>query len=90
MITMSSSVPEFLLLSATLLDALPSSSPSMLATIVICLWTFGVVTDIMSHPVDDTLLLQLHIVFGPMLMSALQLIDRREGKAKYLGSHNGQ
>ncbi|AAW44044.2 hypothetical protein CNF02600 [Cryptococcus deneoformans JEC21] len=55
MITMSSSVPEFLLLSATLLDALPSSSP-----------------------IDDTLLLQLHIVFGPMLMSALQLIDRRE------------
>ncbi|EAL20133.1 hypothetical protein CNBF2100 [Cryptococcus deneoformans B-3501A] len=41
---MSSSVPEFLLLSATLLDALPSSSP----------------------------------IFGPMLMSALQLIDRRE------------
>lgn len=52
-----SSLSEFLLLSATLLDALPS-----------------------SPPIDDTLLLQLHTVFGPMLVSALQLIDRREGK----------
>ncbi|OXG15461.1 hypothetical protein C366_04049 [Cryptococcus neoformans Tu401-1] len=50
-----SSLSEFLLLSATLLDALPS-----------------------SPPIDDTLLLQLHTVFGPMLVSALQLIDRRE------------
>ncbi|WVQ90023.1 hypothetical protein IAS59_003799 [Cryptococcus gattii] len=55
MITMSSSFPEFLLLSATLFDALPS-----------------------FPPIDDMLLLQLHTVFGPMLMSALQLIDRRE------------
>ncbi|ADV23002.1 hypothetical protein I305_03608 [Cryptococcus gattii E566] len=65
MITMSSSFPEFLLLSATLFDALPS-----------------MVTDIKWDLVDDMLLLQLHTVFGPMLMSALQLIDRREGKAK--------
>jgi hypothetical protein len=25
-------------------------------------------------------MLQLHALFGPMLMSALQLIDRREGE----------
>ncbi|WVQ81515.1 hypothetical protein IAT38_003639 [Cryptococcus sp. DSM 104549] len=47
--------PEFMLLAASLLDALP---PRL--------------------PVDDALLLQLHAVFGPMLMAALQLIDRRE------------
>ncbi|WVN87871.1 uncharacterized protein L203_103068 [Cryptococcus depauperatus CBS 7841] len=47
--------PAFMLLAATLLDALPA-----------------------SLPVDDALLLQLHIVFGPMLMSALQIVDRRE------------
>ncbi|WRT69013.1 uncharacterized protein IL334_005995 [Kwoniella shivajii] len=29
-------------------------------------------------PIQDTLLLQLHAVFGPMLMSALQLVDKRE------------
>ncbi|WWD21135.1 hypothetical protein CI109_105616 [Kwoniella shandongensis] len=46
---------EFLLLAATLLEALP---PSL--------------------PISDTLLLQLHGVFGPMLMSALQLVDKRE------------
>ncbi|KAK8843349.1 hypothetical protein IAR55_007006 [Kwoniella newhampshirensis] len=46
---------EFLLLAATLLDALP---PSL--------------------PISDTLLLQLHAIFGPMLMSALQLVDKRE------------
>ncbi|KLT46474.1 hypothetical protein CC85DRAFT_281582 [Cutaneotrichosporon oleaginosum] len=27
---------------------------------------------------DDTTLLQLHAVFGPMLLSAMQLVDRRE------------
>ncbi|WVF65577.1 hypothetical protein IAT40_000307 [Kwoniella sp. CBS 6097] len=47
--------PEFLLLAATLLDALP---PSL--------------------PITDSLLLQLHLVFGPMLVSALQLVDKRE------------
>ncbi|WVQ93241.1 hypothetical protein IAU59_000306 [Kwoniella sp. CBS 9459] len=46
---------EFLLLAATLLDALP---PSL--------------------PINDSLLLQLHLVFGPMLVSALQLVDKRE------------
>lgn len=44
--------------------------------------TFRMVTNIKWDLVDDMLLLQLHTVFGPMLMSALQLIDRREGKAK--------
>ncbi|WWC97939.1 hypothetical protein V866_004828 [Kwoniella sp. B9012] len=29
-------------------------------------------------PVSDTLLLQLHAIFGPMLLSALQLVDKRE------------
>ncbi|WVQ63945.1 uncharacterized protein L199_002102 [Kwoniella botswanensis] len=31
-----------------------------------------------SLPVSDTLLLQLHAIFGPMLLSALQLVDKRE------------
>ncbi|ODN74607.1 hypothetical protein L202_06963 [Cryptococcus amylolentus CBS 6039] len=31
-----------------------------------------------SEPISDALLLQLHMLFGPMLMSALQLVDRRE------------
>ena len=31
------------------------------------------------YTVNDTLLLQLQAIFGPMLMSALQLVDRREG-----------
>ncbi|WVQ75468.1 hypothetical protein IAR50_005093 [Cryptococcus sp. DSM 104548] len=31
-----------------------------------------------SAPINDALLLQLHMLFGPMLMSALQLVDRRE------------
>lgn len=30
--------------------------------------------------VKDGLLLQLQAMFGPMLMSALQLVDRREGE----------
>ncbi|WVR09097.1 hypothetical protein IAU60_006159 [Kwoniella sp. DSM 27419] len=46
---------EFLLLAATLLDALPP-----------------------SPPISDSLLLQLHSVFGPMLVSALQLVDKKE------------
>ncbi|WWC73140.1 uncharacterized protein I206_107106 [Kwoniella pini CBS 10737] len=29
-------------------------------------------------PISDTLLLQLHAIFGPMLLSALQLVDKRE------------
>ncbi|WWC91261.1 uncharacterized protein L201_006204 [Kwoniella dendrophila CBS 6074] len=29
-------------------------------------------------PIPDTLLLQLHAIFGPMLLSALQLVDKRE------------
>ncbi|BEJ15840.1 hypothetical protein CspHIS471_0504450 [Cutaneotrichosporon sp. HIS471] len=34
---------------------------------------------LLDSPLDgDTALLQLHSVFGPMLMSALQLVDRRE------------
>ncbi|RSH77289.1 uncharacterized protein EHS24_003599 [Apiotrichum porosum] len=31
-----------------------------------------------SSPVPDAILLQLHVVFGPMLTSALQLVDRRD------------
>ncbi|KAK1922563.1 hypothetical protein DB88DRAFT_495539 [Papiliotrema laurentii] len=31
-----------------------------------------------SQPLNDQILLQLNMIFGPMLMSALQLIDRRE------------
>ncbi|KAI9636727.1 uncharacterized protein MKK02DRAFT_45432 [Dioszegia hungarica] len=50
-----SEADSFLLLAASLLESLPSSSA-----------------------VPDTLLMQLHAVFGPMLLSALQLIDRRE------------
>ncbi|WWC64075.1 uncharacterized protein I303_106682 [Kwoniella dejecticola CBS 10117] len=45
----------FIVLAATLLDALP---PSL--------------------PISDVLLLQLHAIFGPMLLSALQLVDKRE------------
>ncbi|BEJ08546.1 hypothetical protein CcaverHIS641_0506400 [Cutaneotrichosporon cavernicola] len=34
---------------------------------------------VLDSPLDsDIALLQLHSVFGPMLMSALQLVDRRE------------
>lgn len=31
-----------------------------------------------TEPVDDTLLLQLQALFGPMLLSALQIMDRRD------------
>jgi hypothetical protein len=41
---------------------------------------FDSLAPLISPPVQDQAMLQLHALFGPMLMSALQLIDRREGE----------
>lgn len=38
-------------------------------------------TPTLTDVVSDTVLSQLNMIFGPMLMSALQLVDRREGRS---------
>lgn len=45
-------------------------------------WLFDSLAPLVADipPVQDQAMLQLHALFGPMLMSALQLIDRREGE----------
>lgn len=60
--------PHFLVLAATLLDALAPETGEL----KIC-------PTLTSAP--DAALTRLHAVFGPMLTSAMQLVDRREGAA---------
>lgn len=58
--------PHFLLLASHLLEALTPNTRKLLSP------------DELTAA--DAALAQLHVVFGPMLISALQLVDRREGK----------
>ncbi|GFZ47407.1 hypothetical protein JCM24511_05150 [Saitozyma sp. JCM 24511] len=73
---------DFLSLAATLLDALPPSGQSDKAMSTDYRWHFDSLAPLVADipPVQDQAMLQLHALFGPMLMSALQLIDRREGE----------
>lgn len=76
----------FCLLAATLLDALPSSGSGMLLILLSLALISSDALMNTDHPVPDTLLMQLHSIFGPMLLSALQLIDRREGNSPFTAS----
>jgi hypothetical protein len=66
---------DFVRLALTLIQQLPSS-PSETRERV----RSAHCAELTCDAADEAVLLRLQMVFGPMLMSALQLVDRREGE----------
>lgn len=63
---------EYMVLATNLVDALGDTTTGKRLVP-----TMGLESDVKA---SDTVLLQLQALFGPMLTSALQLVDKREGK----------